>query len=284
MNQRIIFKTLFILISFLFFYSCQGPCLGIGCLNGGVCHEGSCLCPEGFSGENCEFNDSLNNQGCLNGGVIVQGVCECPEGYSGAFCEIVDPCLNINCFNGGVCNQGVCECPEGYSGTFCEIEDSNNLLSTIPCGLDWSENCFEENWSITSSDSAAFYIMPNCRTDKSCLLLYNPIDSFAINPRHIRIFGVIKNIEESQGYKISCEAKIKGYLNPFSIGPFEISAVSNNNWLGSTIYSSIEGEYIEKDWDTYSFNFIGDSNEIIEFRLESIYDSVWIRDLVIQKL
>jgi len=31
-----------------------GECFG-QCLNGGVCRNGKCACPEGFSGSNCQF-------------------------------------------------------------------------------------------------------------------------------------------------------------------------------------------------------------------------------------
>jgi hypothetical protein len=33
------------------------PCQGIDCQNGGVCKEGTCNCPDGFSGEFCEIKD-----------------------------------------------------------------------------------------------------------------------------------------------------------------------------------------------------------------------------------
>lgn len=42
--------------------SCIDPCKGVGCLNGGVCNEGECLCPEGFIGENCESTDPSFNK------------------------------------------------------------------------------------------------------------------------------------------------------------------------------------------------------------------------------
>lgn len=30
------------------------PCTGVSCLNGGVCDDGTCKCPEGYYGVNCE--------------------------------------------------------------------------------------------------------------------------------------------------------------------------------------------------------------------------------------
>ncbi len=42
---------------FLTFFSCTNPCTGVGCLNDGVCNQGNCLCPSGFTGTNCETPD-----------------------------------------------------------------------------------------------------------------------------------------------------------------------------------------------------------------------------------
>ncbi|HKK87687.1 MAG TPA: hypothetical protein VJ917_02475, partial [Saprospiraceae bacterium] len=33
------------------------PCENISCLNGGTCEDGTCDCPEGFSGTNCAEED-----------------------------------------------------------------------------------------------------------------------------------------------------------------------------------------------------------------------------------
>ncbi len=40
--------------------SCKDACGEITCLNGGTCDDGTCQCPEGFSGETCELaNNSM---------------------------------------------------------------------------------------------------------------------------------------------------------------------------------------------------------------------------------
>lgn len=48
-------------------------CDDVNCLNGGICFEGDCECPEGFSGPNCEISSFENgvfvlNEGNFNGG------------------------------------------------------------------------------------------------------------------------------------------------------------------------------------------------------------------------
>lgn len=59
---------------------------------------------------------------CLNGGVCINGSCECPIGYGGINCQdTVDPCADILCFNGGICDNGQCDCPPGYTGTDCAV-------------------------------------------------------------------------------------------------------------------------------------------------------------------
>ncbi|MFK7772690.1 MAG: hypothetical protein AB8F94_11145 [Saprospiraceae bacterium] len=73
--------------------SCKDACDDIDCQNGGICEEGSCNCPDGFSGVNCEIEDLCvtQNVDCQNGGTCFDGACDCPEGVIGSNCESFDP-------------------------------------------------------------------------------------------------------------------------------------------------------------------------------------------------
>lgn len=71
-----------------------------------------------FSILSCK-KDPCDGVKCLNGGYCVDGSCDCPPGYSGPNCEKYDPCYGANCLNGGYCEDGHCNCPEGYTGTNC---------------------------------------------------------------------------------------------------------------------------------------------------------------------
>lgn len=45
----------------------QDPCEGVSCQNGGTCMDGSCACPEGFSGSLCEGFDGVQFLGTYSG-------------------------------------------------------------------------------------------------------------------------------------------------------------------------------------------------------------------------
>uniref|UniRef100_A0A8C1XED7 Delta/notch-like EGF repeat containing n=1 Tax=Cyprinus carpio TaxID=7962 RepID=A0A8C1XED7_CYPCA len=88
------------------------PCEGRPCLNGGICSRVgemeespstqmqadfwayTCICGQGFTGQNCEFfADPCASSPCLHGNCSQEGegdgfVCECIEGYSGVRCDL----------------------------------------------------------------------------------------------------------------------------------------------------------------------------------------------------
>lgn len=100
------FKFLLVLSLSIFLitlHSCSDPCDSVTCLNDGLCANGTCECPPGYTGSFCQY---------------------CPPGYSGAGCAIYDSCYNITCQNGGTCISGTCDCPPGYGGVNCETTQS----------------------------------------------------------------------------------------------------------------------------------------------------------------
>jgi hypothetical protein len=92
--------------------------------------------------------DPCANVACLNGGICISGTCDCPSGYSGLNCQDFDPCYNITCLNGGTCISGTCDCPTGYGGSDCSVLLTptsmtirgitiTNYPTTKPSGAGW---------------------------------------------------------------------------------------------------------------------------------------------------
>ena len=82
------------------------PCYNNPCLNGATCQENgnsyTCLCPQFYSGVNCEkYSNACTISPCLNGGTCsVTGLgdtytCVCRAGYSGTNCQTCKP-LNLH--------------------------------------------------------------------------------------------------------------------------------------------------------------------------------------------
>jgi hypothetical protein len=101
--MKIFIKNLFILgvFSLTLFNSCKkddpvDPCEQLECFNGGTCVNGTCDCPAGFTGDNCEIQ--------------------------------VDPCANVTCLNGGTCVNGSCDCPTGYTGPDCGNQETPSKI------------------------------------------------------------------------------------------------------------------------------------------------------------
>ncbi|KAK6173688.1 hypothetical protein SNE40_017095 [Patella caerulea] len=119
-------------------HCCKDPCDDVECLNNGVCVDGICNCPCGFSGSDCGV-DLCAAEFCQNNGTCVPEAsevsCKCEDGFTGDNCE-VDLCASEPCQNGGTCvpeTGGVsCNCVAGFTGDFCEKDE----CEPNPC-----ENC-----------------------------------------------------------------------------------------------------------------------------------------------
>ncbi|KAM9126055.1 lactadherin isoform 1-T1 [Pangshura tecta] len=114
------------------------------CENGGTCLTGSsetpffCICPEGFTGIDCNDtekgpchpNPCHNNGECQlvpnRGDVFLEYVCKCPAGYAGTHCQKnVNECSSQPCKNGGTCldlnGDYACKCPSPFLGKTCHV-------------------------------------------------------------------------------------------------------------------------------------------------------------------
>ncbi|XP_061170081.1 neurogenic locus notch homolog protein 1-like [Saccostrea echinata] len=109
-----------------------------GCLNGGVCKNGKCQCPDGFSGTLCQedINECTRyvnpcEDRCRN--TYGSYFCSCPPGSQlredKRTCQSTT--CNPTCINGGRCHNNRCRCPPGFYGIICQL-DLDECLSK-PC-------------------------------------------------------------------------------------------------------------------------------------------------------
>nr|XP_033808556.1 protein jagged-2 isoform X1 [Geotrypetes seraphini] len=116
------------------------------CLNGGTCMNTEpdkyhCVCPDGYSGKNCEIAEhACASNPCANGGICheisLSFECHCPPGWSGTTCAIdIDECASNPCARGGTCinriNGFECICPPQWIGTTCQLDA--NECEGKPC-------------------------------------------------------------------------------------------------------------------------------------------------------
>jgi hypothetical protein len=190
----------------------KDACKGVICYNGGACLDGQCMCPDGYTGKNCETKKDLcTGIVCQNGGVCKNGVCECPDGYEGTFCEIEsDPCMNIVCLNGGTCTDGKCDCSKGYEGKSCETPSKEKFLGV------WT---VFENGTVTNSTQYSALIKSstvayNLRIDNFYNKLSSPID-VSINKDSILIPPQLVGDYEMKGWGIinTAQTEIKFFYS-----------------------------------------------------------------------
>lgn len=114
----------------------------------------------------CEPEDPCDTVVCNNGGICVEGNCDCPEGFSGSQCDEEDLCItqNIQCMNGGICDEGICDCPTGFIGDNCELIDLDNLQLILDEGILTPLSLVEQGVSVEMlyglnyADGIIFYI------------------------------------------------------------------------------------------------------------------------------
>lgn len=72
-----LFNLLFVLTLFSASFSgCKDPCKDAVCLNGGICDDGDCECPLGYTGDHCETEvDACTQVTCPQGEICEDGTC-----------------------------------------------------------------------------------------------------------------------------------------------------------------------------------------------------------------
>ncbi|XP_060727662.1 protein jagged-2 isoform X1 [Tachysurus vachellii] len=145
-----------------------------GCVHGTCVKKWDCICDRNWGGLLCEkdLNYCGSHRPCVNGGTCMntepdEYLCVCPNGYSGKNCEIVEhACMSNPCANGGTCHEILsgfeCHCPAGWSGTTC-AKDKDECMSS-PCAH--GGTCIDQ-------DNGFKCVCPAQWTGKTCLIDVN---------------------------------------------------------------------------------------------------------------
>ncbi|CAG2242493.1 unnamed protein product [Mytilus edulis] len=100
-------------------------------------------------------------QPCQNQGTCIsiggsKYTCLCPNGFTGHNCQTdIDDCAGVMCYNGGTCIDGLasftCNCAEHYTGTHCGIDMCKPYPTDVVFVIDSSNSCSEEYFNITKN-------------------------------------------------------------------------------------------------------------------------------------
>ncbi|RUS82141.1 hypothetical protein EGW08_010115, partial [Elysia chlorotica] len=125
----------------------RDPCFGQGtCIEDarGIPPAYTCVCNDGWTGDNCTIRDECHFVTCQNGATCKSlghqtFLCDCEDGYVGELCEHYNHCLTSPspCQNGAQCNMHnngsfSCNCLLGFAGDFCENLDPCTSSNCTP--------------------------------------------------------------------------------------------------------------------------------------------------------
>lgn len=203
-------------ITLLILNGCKDPCKDVACLNGGACADGTCVCPEGYGGPNCE--------------------------------STVSPCTVVDCFNGGTCVNGICDCPEGWTGPSCEtVQLPTKLKVTKITVVDFPQNYTDGScWDIlgicepdifaTITDGATATLNQNRTASYTDCLTTNGPYVFDENQTSTMPFTLI-NVQDKQ----------------FSFGLWDYD-ISGSDYMGGYVVSNVINEFPNTEIRFYDAN------------------------------
>jgi hypothetical protein len=158
-------KNSIILLGLLWFMgitACRDQaCETVSCQNAGECNDGYCYCPNGYTGEYCQYLtcDLVNcptNATCFSNGAWGAGVCKCNNGFEGIDCAT----QSINKFLGDYTAVEVCNISPGSTPIWIVSNNFNGWPSTQDLWfsqpqLSWAQPIFAQ-----IRDSLSFFINP----------------------------------------------------------------------------------------------------------------------------
>jgi hypothetical protein len=157
--------------------NCQYPvCFNLPSYDNSVCNNhgtciaaNSCLCNNGYSGNQCQFilcnNITSNNINVCNGNgnCTAPNKCNCNSYYTDQFCQTTK-CFGVSkndpsvCNSNGVClDVDTCSCNKGYSGNKCQFNLCNNTISSDTTVCSGYGQCMSPNFCLCQANVKGEY-------------------------------------------------------------------------------------------------------------------------------
>ena len=247
----------------------QNLCYNKVCSGYGTCDGGVCTCDGGWLGDNCEIQDLCYNKDCSGYGTCEQGVCQCDAGWVGDNCEIQDLCYNKDCSGNGTCEEGVCTCDGGWLGDNCEIQD---LCYNKDCS--GNGTCEE---GVCQCDAG--WVGENCENIDPCINIDCGLFGSCIDGKCICVNGWVgENCEQNDTCYSrtcinggTCENGVCQCPPGFSGDNCEIDADWNGIPSGATYVEEMTNQYLI---DNGYIDAVNDKYKDIDIDLSDIYTTV----------